>query len=120
MLIFPTVITILSCFLSSCQSEICKSFLSSKQNHQETCTPLDLDNCGADDKMSSSHPSSALVLYAPPSFLEPFQQERRMFTLSGQKVHIHQKWNELGVAAVVWDAVSRILYVQLKCMHDHT
>lgn len=99
---FPTIITILSYFQSSCQGDIGKSFLSSKQNHQETCTaPLD---CGADDKMSSSHPSSALVLYDPPSFLEPFQQKRRTFKLSGQVVHIHQKWNELGVAAVVWDA----------------
>lgn len=58
------------------------------------------------ETMSASKPSSAVMLYEPLSFLKPFNQEERSFTVAGHLIHIHQMWQELGVAAVVWDAVS--------------
>lgn len=35
-----------------------------------------------------------------------FHQENWEFNFSGRRISIHQKWNHLGVAGVVWDAVS--------------
>ena len=56
------------------------------------------------------HPSDhtypmAVVLYDEEK-LTPFQKELREFQFKNIKVSIKQKWNEIGVAAVVWDAVS--------------
>lgn len=35
-----------------------------------------------------------------------FHQEKWEFNFSGRRISIHQNWNNLGVAGVVWDAVS--------------
>ncbi|PIK59406.1 hypothetical protein BSL78_03708 [Apostichopus japonicus] len=56
------------------------------------------------ETMSASKPTSAVMLYEPLSFLKPFNQEERTFTVAGHLIHIHQMWQEFGVAAVVWDA----------------
>ena len=57
-----------------------------------------------------NHPSDrtypmAVVLYDEAN-LTPFQKELREFQFNGLKVSIRQNWKEVGVAAVVWDAVS--------------
>ncbi|XP_033628705.1 protein N-lysine methyltransferase METTL21A-like isoform X2 [Asterias rubens] len=46
----------------------------------------------------------ALVLYQP-TILSAFREETKTFSFAGRRsVTIRQKWEELGVAAVVWDA----------------
>ena len=69
---------------------------------------------GAD--FEPSHPSDrtypmAVVLYDEAN-LTPFQKEVREFQFSGIKVSIRQNWKEVGVAAVVWDAVSLLRSIQ--------
>lgn len=54
-------------------------------------------------KMSSS---SAVVPYDE-STLPLFHKPVREFHIAGQKIVVKQNWKELGVAAVVWDAVSQ-------------
>ena len=47
----------------------------------------------------------AVVLYDE-SQITPFQKEYREFSFNEHKVKIKQNWRDIGVAAVVWDAVS--------------
>lgn len=52
-------------------------------------------------------PTMALVPYNQNNdVLSIFNQPEREFNFAGQKLKISQDWNKLGVAAVVWDAVS--------------
>ena len=51
--------------------------------------------------------SMAVVLYNEESILPMHKSERR-FQFAGREIKIQQNWSELGVAAVVWDAVSRL------------
>lgn len=52
-------------------------------------------------------PTMALVPYNKNNdVLSIFNQPEREFNFAGQKLKISQDWNKLGVAAVVWDAVS--------------
>lgn len=52
-------------------------------------------------------PTMALVPYNQNNdVLSIFNQPEREFHFAGQKLKISQDWNKLGVAAVVWDAVS--------------
>ena len=46
-----------------------------------------------------------LVPYEPVRFL-PFQDNQREFVFAGKEWVIVQQWNEIGLAAVVWEAVS--------------
>ena len=46
-----------------------------------------------------------LVPYEPVRFL-PFQDPKREFVFASRKWVIVQQWNEIGLAAVVWEAVS--------------
>lgn len=47
----------------------------------------------------------AIVPYDPSSvFLTPFQAKERSFEFAGRTLTVFQNWNEVGVAAVVWDA----------------
>ena len=49
--------------------------------------------------------SMALIPYKPPvTGLEIFQVSERNFTFAGKSLEIQQSWNEVGVAAVVWEA----------------
>ena len=77
---------------------------------------INLVKVAADEKLlfgsdlEPSRPSErtypmAVVLYDEAN-LTPFQKELREFQFSGLKVSIRQNWKEVGVAAVVWDAVS--------------
>ena len=49
--------------------------------------------------------SLAVVLYDE-SKVTPFHQKEREFVFGEHKIVITQDWGQLGVAAVVWDAVS--------------
>ena len=57
--------------------------------------------------------SMALVLYQP-TILSAFREETKTFSFAGRSVTIRQKWEELGVAAVVWDAVRYQLLFSLS------
>ena len=46
-----------------------------------------------------------LSLNRPTAFHE-FREETKSFTFVNKELVIKQKWEDLGVAAVVWDAVS--------------
>lgn len=47
----------------------------------------------------------ALVLYDPSAaILSPFHAKERTFKFAGRTLTAFQNWNEVGVAAVVWDA----------------
>lgn len=75
-----------------------------------------LEQCSSepDSKMDQCNSASpvnneqALVLYDE-TFLTPFQKEERTFNFVQRKLTIPQDWGSLGVAAVVWDAVSGLI-----------
>lgn len=48
---------------------------------------------------------TAVVLYDPSTvILSPFQARERTFDFAGRTLTLFQNWNDVGVAAVVWDA----------------
>ena len=47
-----------------------------------------------------------VVPYNPVSILPVFEERQREFHFAGRKWVVAQQWSELGVAAVVWEAVS--------------
>ena len=49
-----------------------------------------------------------LVLYTQPSFLQVFSKEVRLFEVNGMTWKVKQDWNQLGVAGVIWESVSRL------------
>ena len=55
-------------------------------------------------EMGERKPEMALVLYNEDSVL-PFRKPERAFHFVNRDILIKQKWANLGVAAVVWDAV---------------
>jgi len=64
--------------------------------------------------MACEYQCYQLVPYEPESvnsILPTFHQERRSFKLAGKEWIIRQQWADVGVASVVWEAVSYILSV---------
>ena len=56
---------------------------------------------------SSTHENKALaVVPYNENNLMPHQHVDREFIFADHKIHVKQKWQDMGVAAVVWDAVS--------------
>ena len=58
-------------------------------------------NCGTNNPTHCSQ----LVLYQPSKVLPIFQEKKREFEIAGRKWIIVQQWNEIGLAAVIWEAV---------------
>ena len=56
---------------------------------------------------------SQLALYQPSKVLPIFQEKKREFEIAGRKWIIVQQWNEIGLAAVIWEAVC----VCVCCVH---
>lgn len=48
-----------------------------------------------------------LVVYNPPQFLQPLQEREKRVVFGGYEWVIKQDWDGVGVAAVVWEPVSR-------------
>ena len=48
-----------------------------------------------------------LVLYDPPRVLQPLHERERQVCFGGREWVIQQQWESVGVAAVIWEAVSR-------------
>ena len=46
-----------------------------------------------------------IVLYEPPPIIPSLCAAQRVFSFAGKEWVISQQWNEIGVAAVVWEAV---------------
>jgi len=68
-------------------------------------------------------PCQQLVPYEPVRFL-PFQDNQREFVFAGKEWVIVQQWNEIGLAAVVWEAVScsgkaNTVLLRPKVLHVH-
>ena len=47
-----------------------------------------------------------LVPYKPNPILSVFHEVKRLFIFGGVEWTIHQQWNDVGLASVVWEAVS--------------
>ena len=63
------------------------------------------DSINSQEKKESTESSSqALVLYDD-TLISPFHKDSRSFIFAGKNLTIQQDWRNLGVAAVVWDAV---------------
>ena len=73
----------------------------------EYCDRQRLENQGHCSLMTrnNQHQDWSLVLYEENSVLPIHKQERR-FSYADHDFVIKQNWSKLGVAAVVWDAVS--------------
>lgn len=65
-----------------------------------------------------------LVLYQPNPVLPVFHEVERSFNFAGKEWTVHQQWNEIGLASVVWEAVSRcclcVPLALLNCVFIHT
>lgn len=86
-----------------------------KKDYLKSFHSTEESNCQRSGKplvcmMPATSPSTAVMLYEPLTLLKPFHEEKRIFSVAGHTIHIHQKWEELGVSAVVWDAVSNSFY----------
>ena len=84
--------------LSGCQTS----------QHSRTSRECEINKDSMMDSGSEtdSHNPWAVIPYEPPKTLGNFHTEERVFNFAGKEITIVQKWQDLGVAAVVWDAVS--------------
>ena len=57
-----------------------------------------------------------LVPYQPSPVLPMFHEAKRSFEFAGKGWTIHQQWNDVGLAAVVWEAVKCCLVILLCCL----
>ena len=77
---------------------------------EATCISMNSDNTRDRVERSGEHgqpqPCHQIVLYQPAKIIPPFQEPKRRFSLAGREWLIEQQWDEIGVAAVVWEAVS--------------
>lgn len=66
------------------------------------------------DAVNSGSAGYQLVPYKPSPILPVFQEEKRSFRFAGKEWTVLQQWNDVGLAAVVWEAVSKCyLFVSL-------
>lgn len=91
---------------SSCE----KSNTESKNSPQTKC---DSQNSISSCSQTIPHPNPSqfqLVPYKPSSKILPmFHEKTRVFDFAGKQWTIMQQWDEIGVASVVWEAVSTIM-----------
>lgn len=100
------------CMMSSSQAESdlpdgdrCIRDGPQSDDHLDVMSSSATGDCTSDDKSASAAKSDnlALVVYRPTP-LDAFRKETKLFTFVGREIVIKQKWEEIGVAAVVWDA----------------
>lgn len=60
--------------------------------------------CPADDFTSCA--DKQLVLYSPPKFLQPLLEREKKLVFAGREWVVEQNWDGVGIAAVIWEAVS--------------
>ncbi len=74
-----------------------------------SCQTPSAGTCDQDQNSDSpstvEQPRMALVLYDESRVL-PFHKDERNFIFGDHKIVIRQNWRDVGIAAVVWDAVS--------------
>lgn len=58
-----------------------------------------------------------LVPYKPSPVLPVFQEEKRSFEFAGKEWSVHQQWDDVGLAAVVWEAVSIVCVLLCSLWH---
>ena len=92
------------------------NFLYSFPTKKVTCnTDIVATPCDASSSTSSS--SHAVVLYQPElnTPLKRFRVPSRTFEFAGRQLTIQQKWDDHGVAAVVWDSVCYFYFLSKFC-----
>lgn len=97
-----------SCFLYVRQVTtvaILSALLSHYLANSELCDNQDKSSCHFEMDEEIPDQSMALVLYDE-KFVSPFHKERKVLKFGSNEIVILQDWKNLGVAAVVWDAVS--------------
>ena len=75
------------------------------------------------DAINSESAGYQLVPYKPSPILPVFQEEKRSFRFAGKEWTVLQQWNDVGLAAVVWEAVSKCYLFYLfvyrgTCIHS--
>ena len=92
----------------SCHLYSCKDSSSKYVRNPSSSAYVPSNTCGT----RSNNPShcNQLVLYQPSNVL-PIYQEKREFEIARRKWMIVQQWNEIGLAAVIWEAVCVCMYV---------
>ena len=86
----------------------CDGMESESERAHTQITPSNSHNVNNHCTQTIFDPSQyQLVLYEPTSRILPmFHEKRRKFEFSGKKWTILQQWDDIGVASVVWEAVS--------------
>ena len=87
--------------MSSASAEVCGIHETAHQHGVHNQAPT--SNAG-DHSTRDEIQCQQLVPYEPVRFL-PFQDPKREFVFASKKWVILQQWNEIGLAAVVWEAV---------------
>lgn len=75
----------------------------SKQSSQNS---VESPSTTSDDARNNETTGYELVPYKPSPVLPVFQEEKRLFKFAGKEWTVHQQWNDVGLASVVWEAVS--------------
>ena len=65
----------------------------------------DTISCTSTEQCRSGCNGYELVPYQPSLVLPVFHEAERSFEFAGKVWTIHQHWNDVGLAAVVWEAV---------------
>lgn len=87
---------------SSCDVASCS------QNSLENDISCSSAACGSGTGENTEY---QLVPYRPSPVLSVFHEMERSFTFAGKEWTIHQQWNDVGLASVVWEAVSTVCTV---------
>lgn len=86
-------------------SDKTKNILSMVPNSNSNCQKMSTTDQESTQLNTETSACFAIVPYDS-SALPPMHVERKEFKFAGRLLHIKQNWAELGVAAIVWDAVS--------------
>lgn len=98
---------VLSIFFSIVYSQPCALTMTSEK------APVN-EQCTKTQGSENMENSMAVVLYNEESIL-PLHKRERTFKYCGKEITIKQDWSGIGVAAVVWDAVSKVLVLSFCC-----
>ena len=104
---FECLALVLICLINCCECQSCQKPVNSDTS-PESCEQQEaLNSCeSATGARCDTEPPMALVLYDE-SRVSPFHRDTRTFQFGEREVVIRQRWNQGGVAAVVWDAVRK-------------
>lgn len=83
------------------------------------CSKVAMSELRAQECENRAETCYQVVPYQPPAILPMFEQRNRSFEFAGKNWVVRQDWNDIGVAAVVWESVSPSrLYGSCNCVND--